>query len=78
MATNTIVSVRNKHMQLKMYYIRERMEAGDVSLHLASTHFQCADLLTKNLARPAFEKFRTQLMQPRSLTPQAGSKGACR
>ena len=64
MATNAIVSGRNKHMELKMHFVREKVEALDISLQYVSTRAQRADLLTKNLPRPAFEKFRAQLMPP--------------
>ena len=64
MATNQIVSARNKHMELKMHYVRERVEAGDIQLKYISTSMQRADILTKNLPRPAFERFRSLLLTP--------------
>jgi hypothetical protein len=64
MATNALVSGRNKHMEIKMHYVRERVDAKDVKLHYISTTAQRADLLTKNLPRPGFERFRTLLMSP--------------
>jgi hypothetical protein len=64
MATNKIVSGRNKHMEIKMHYVRERVEAKDIVLRYISTTHQRADLLTKNLPRPAYERIRELLMQP--------------
>lgn len=64
MATNTVVSGRNKHMQLKMSYVRERVEAGDIVLQYTGTSNQVADLLTKNLAWPTFQRFRSRLFSP--------------
>jgi hypothetical protein len=64
MAANKLVSARNKHLELKMHYVRERVSAGDVRLEYISTHLQRADILTKNLPRPAFERFRELLLQP--------------
>ena len=75
MATNAIVSGRNKHMELKMHFVREKVEALDISLQYVSTRAQRADLLSKILPRPAFEKFRAQLMQPSSLIPEDHSVG---
>jgi hypothetical protein len=64
MATNKIVSARNKHLELKMHYVRERVDAGDICLEYISTTLQRADLLTKNLPRPSFERFRALLLDP--------------
>jgi hypothetical protein len=64
MATNKIVSARNKHLELKMHFVRERVDAGDICLQYISTTLQRADLLTKNLPRPSFERFRTLLLDP--------------
>ena len=60
-----------------MHFVRERLDALDISLQHVSTRAQRADLLTKNLPRPAFEKFRAQLMQPRSFFPEDHSVGGC-
>ena len=70
MASNLIVSGRNKHIELKMHYVRERVAARDIELTYVSTHGQRADLLTKNLARPAFIKFRSSLLSPRTTIPE--------
>ena len=64
MATNPIVSGRNKHMQLKMSYVRERVEAGEIILRHTGTSNQVADLLTKNLAWPTFQRFGSRLLSP--------------
>ena len=47
-ASNPVVSGRNKHMQLKMHYVRERVNGKDISLTYVSTKAQRADLLTKH------------------------------
>jgi hypothetical protein len=67
MASNKVVSGRNKHMEIKMHYVRERLEAGDIELRYISTTEQRADALTKTLARPAFERFRRLLMAPAAI-----------
>ena len=62
-------------MQLKMHYVRERVNGKDISLTYVSTKAQRADLLTKNLPRPAFELFRSQLLNPLSLVPSTTCMG---
>ena len=69
MAENQLVSGRNKHMELKMHFIRERVEEGAVKLIQISTSVQRADLFTKNLCRPLFEFFRDDLLRPRTVQP---------
>ena len=67
MATNKIISARNKHLELKMHYVRERVDAGDIVLKYICTAEQKADLLTKNLPRPTFERIRRLLLEPELL-----------
>ena len=62
MATCARVSGRNKHFELRQHYIRELVAAGIVSLREIGTADQTADILTKPLARPGFEKHRSQLL----------------
>ena len=64
MATTSVVSSRNKHMDIKMFYVQERVQAKDIYFKRISTHNQRADLFTKNLPFPAFSKFRSKLLQP--------------
>ena len=59
-----VVSGRNKHMELKMHYVRERVQEGDVQVQYIPTRHQRADILTKNLPRPAFERLRAALLNP--------------
>ena len=64
MVANNVISGRNKHMELKMHYVRERVQAGDVVMKYINTTKQRADILTKNLPKPAFEKIRELLLDP--------------
>ena len=82
MAANPVISGHNKHVALKMLYLRERVQAKDVCLQYIPTKEQRADLLTKALARPQFECLRQLLLDPTSSNPaslQHGSatEGAC-
>ena len=56
-------------MELKMHFIRERVETGAVKLIQISTTVQRADLFTKNLYRSLFEFFRDDLLRPRTVQP---------
>ena len=62
MASCARVSGRNKHFELRQHYIRELVKAGIVTLCEISTANQVADIFTKPLARPGFEKHRSQLL----------------
>ena len=77
MAKSAIVSARNKHMQLKLHYVRERVDDLSVRLIYVDTKQQRADLLTKNLARSPFSDLRSFLLCPLTLHPDAGSEGGC-
>jgi hypothetical protein len=64
MAASAMVSARNKHLELKMHYVRERVRANDLKLLYVGTKDQRADMLTKNLPRPDFERMCDLLMCP--------------
>ena len=61
MATNHGVSARNKHLEVKMHFIRDLVTKKIVKLAKIGTADQRADIFTKNLPRPAFEKHRASL-----------------
>ena len=50
---------RTKHVDVKFHFTRETIEKNVVSLEYCPTGKMLADTLTKGLAKPAFEKFRT-------------------
>ena len=45
-----------------MHFVRELVSDGVIKLVKIGTNSQRADLFTKNLARPAFEKHRATLL----------------
>lgn len=65
MATNNMVSARNKHLELKMHYVREQIQKKTIALVYTPTNQQLADALTKNLPRPSFETFREEMLNPK-------------
>lgn len=56
MISNPMVSGRNKHIEMDMHVIRDHFKLGSVTPVLIPSFDQRADLLTKNLPRPAFER----------------------
>ena len=50
-----------KHIAIRAHFLRDFVEKGEVILKHVSSKDQLADILTKPLAKPAFEKLRTQL-----------------
>ena len=62
---------RTKHIDVRLFYIRELQENKTINIIYTSTEQQLADLLTKPLAVPRFEKLRDDLgiIQIKSLEP---------
>jgi hypothetical protein len=52
---------RVKHIEIKYYYIRERVANGEVTIQWVSTKENTADILTKPLGRVDFQRLRHQL-----------------
>ena len=74
------ISGRNKHFELKQHYIRQLASEGIITLREVSTQSQIADIFTKSLARPLFEKHREPLLSGLTLTfllPGAPTEGGC-
>jgi hypothetical protein len=53
---------RAKHIDTRVYRIRELSESGEVKIYKVAGENQPADIFTKSLPRPAFEKHRSSLM----------------
>ena len=62
MSKNPVVSGRNKHMEIKMHYVRECVRKNEVALRYIGTRDQLADILTKNLASPLFLPLREKIL----------------
>lgn len=52
---------RLKHLDIKFYFIKEKIDEGIVKIVYVKTEDQIADLFTKPLSRVKFEKFRLAL-----------------
>ena len=56
------VNNRVKHINLKINFIREMILRGFVVLHFVPTAYNVADIFTKPLDPPTFERLRDVLM----------------
>jgi hypothetical protein len=54
-------SNRTKHIDIRHFFIREQLDAGNVALEYCPTADMLADIFTKALARTAFERLRPML-----------------
>jgi len=52
---------RTKHIDVRLFFIRDAQESGKVDVTYVSTDQQLADIFTKALAVPRFEKLRSAL-----------------
>ena len=58
-ATNPMLTPHVKHVQIKYHYTREVIERKEIRLVNIATTDMVADMLTKALGKPLFEKFRS-------------------
>ena len=56
---------RAKHIDTRIYRIRELSETGEVRIYKVGGENQPSDILTKSLPRPEFEKHHCSLMGER-------------
>ena len=62
-ASNPSSALRSKHIDMKLYFIRGLVPAGEIQiLHVVGTEDQHADILTKTLWRKKFMVHRAALM----------------
>jgi hypothetical protein len=61
LVNNPTFHQRTKHIDVRLFYIRELQESKKVNIVYLNTEQQIADILTKPLAAPRFEKLRDAL-----------------
>ena len=61
LAKNPIHHACTKYIDIQHYFIREKVESGEVDLEYMPTEDMIADALTKPLPRPKFEKLVAQM-----------------
>ena len=62
LSKNSVMYHKSKHIDVRVYHLRDLCNAGVTELHKVSTNEQVADIMTKSLPQPAFEKFRNVMM----------------
>ena len=53
---------RSKHIDIRYHFVRERVASNEVKLNHCASEDNLADIFTKPLLRPLFEKLRNQIM----------------
>lgn len=61
LATGAVGSGRTKHIDVRAHYVCEAVENGLIELNRVESADNTADLLTKALPRPAFERLRSAM-----------------
>lgn len=60
-AHNPVQHDRTKHIEIDRHFIKEKIDAGVICLPFVTSNQQTADILTKSLARPNFERLIAKL-----------------
>ncbi|KAG8500800.1 hypothetical protein CXB51_002985 [Gossypium anomalum] len=60
-AGNPVMHAKFKHVELDLFFMREKVTSGVLQVGHVSSQYQIADILTKPLSEVMFTKFRTQL-----------------
>lgn len=61
MATNPVFHAKTKHIDLKFHFIRDHVTQGNIVLEYCPTEDMVADVFTKSLPAPQFERLREML-----------------
>ncbi|XP_016732652.1 secreted RxLR effector protein 161-like [Gossypium hirsutum] len=60
-AGNPVMHSKFKHVELDVFFVREKVVAGKLQVGHVPGSYQLADILTKPLSAPMFNRFRSQL-----------------
>ena len=61
LAKNPSHHSRTKHIDIKFHHVRNAVAAKTIQLYYCPTNEMVADILTKGLPKPQFEKLRNEL-----------------
>ena len=68
LGTNNMASARSKHIDLRHHVIRYYNDKGTILLEYVESSQMIADMLTKILTRPGFERLRATVMTDQQIT----------
>ena len=58
---NPVQHQRTKHIEMDIYFVREKVAKGEVRVLHVPSRYQIADIFTMGLPRILFDDFRTSL-----------------
>jgi hypothetical protein len=61
LSENPVFHDRSKHIEIKYYFLRDKVQKGEVILQYNSTNEQTIDILTKPLSKIKFAYLRDKL-----------------
>jgi hypothetical protein len=61
-AKGKTLSSKSKHIELRYYYVRDKVLSGDIVIEKVPTEENTADMFTKSLGRVKFQKHRDQII----------------
>ena len=61
MTVNLVFHARTKHIEIVVYFVREKMEAKELEVRYVPTELQVADVFTKPLAANRFKILKDKL-----------------
>ena len=67
MATNPVVSARNRHFAMRMWWLRDQVTTKTIVFRHVPTADMIVDILTKVLPAPVFRALAKRLFAGRSL-----------
>ncbi|GJY57552.1 ribonuclease H-like domain-containing protein [Tanacetum coccineum] len=73
MSANPVQHQRTKHIEIDIYFVRDKVAAGHVRVLHVPSRFQYADIFTKGLPYPLFADFRSSLSVRKTPAPTAGA-----
>lgn len=62
LAQNQLTTRKTRHINIKFHSIREKLNAGEITLTHIPSADNIADIMTKNLPVPSFSKFRNLIL----------------